>query len=103
MALRQDLTEMLDALRRARQDLDNSLSPFLDAEPPDVLSLARLQELAERNAQSARLLQTILQGQVADDLLLALLRAELEGSVAYFEEVAAGLAARIEQADRERG
>jgi hypothetical protein len=52
--------------------LDDSLSPFLDAEPPDARSLARLQELAGRNAQSARLLQAILQGQVADDLLLAL-------------------------------
>jgi hypothetical protein len=92
---------MLDALRRAKQDLDNSLSLFLDAEPPDVPSLARLQELVGRNAQSARLLQTILQGQIADDLLLALLRGELEGSAAYFEEAAAGLEARIHQAGRE--
>ena len=101
MALSQDLTEMLDALRRAKQDLDDSLSPFLDAEPPDVPSLARLQELAGRNAQSARFLQTILQGQVVDDLLLALLRGELEGRAAYFEDVAAGLAARLARAAQE--
>lgn len=51
MALSQDLTEMLAALRRARRDLDDSLSSLLSAEPPDARSLARLQELAERNAQ----------------------------------------------------
>ena len=101
MGLSQDLAEMLAALRRARQDLDDSLSRLLDADPPDVQSLAQLQELAGRNAQSARLLQVILQGQVPDDLLLALSRGELEGSVAYFEEVAAGLAARLARAAQE--
>lgn len=43
----------------------------------------------------------ILQGQVPDDLLLALLRGELEGSVTYFEEVAAGLAAKLARAAQE--
>ena len=87
----------------ARQVLNDSLSPFLDAEPLDVPSLARLQELAGRHAQNARLPQTILQGQVADDLLLALLRGELEGSVAYFEEVATGLAARLAKMAQTQG
>ena len=34
MALSQNLTEMLDALRRASQNLNDSPYPFLDAEPP---------------------------------------------------------------------
>ena len=101
MALSQDLTEMLDALRRAKQDLDDSFSPFLDAEPPDVPSLARLQELAERNAQSAKLLGLILQGQALDTVLQGILPRGHEGAMAYFEGVAAGLEARIHQAGRE--
>ena len=91
---------MLEALRRAKQDLDDSLSLFLDAVPPDVSSLARLQELADRNAQSAKLLGLILQGQALDTVLQAILRNELEGAMAYFESVAAGLEARIHQASR---
>lgn len=70
---------------------------------PDVPSLGRLQELARRNAQSARLLQALLQWQAADDPLLALLRGELEGNVAYFEMIAAGLAARLARAAQDQG
>ena len=69
--------------------------------PPDVSSLARLQELADRNAQSAKLLGLILQGQALDTVLVAILRSELEGARAYFESVAAGLEARIHRAGRE--
>ena len=101
MALSQDITEMLAELRRARQDLEASLSPFLDTDRPGIPSLTRLQEIADRNAQSAKLIQLILQGQAWDEVVLALLRGELEGAVAYFEDVAAGLAARIEQAGRD--
>lgn len=63
MTLTQDLSEMLDALHRAKQDLDESLSPFLDGDPPDLQLLAHLQEAAGRNARSAKLIEMILQGQ----------------------------------------
>ena len=101
MALSQDITEMLAELGRAGQDLEATLSPFLDTDRPSIPSLARLQEIADRNAQSAKLIQLILQGQAWDEVVLALLRGELEGAVAYFEDVAAVLAARIKQAGRE--
>ena len=63
MTLTQDLSEMLEALHRAKRDLDESLSLFLDVDPLDLQSLAHLQETAGRNARSAKLIEMILQGQ----------------------------------------
>ncbi len=94
---------MVDALRIAKKDLDDSILPYLEKVPPDSKTLGRLRELSGRNATSARILQQHLRdlgdGDVQEDLWLD----ELEVIAKYFENTEVSLAIRIRKVGQRRG
>lgn len=80
----QDVTEMLDALRRAKQDLGKGVDLYFGCDPIDIDGIARLHALADQSAQSARLIRHLWQEQLRDKEQPNWL-VELKELISYFE------------------
>jgi seryl-tRNA synthetase len=89
-----DLANIFDSLRRAQAELEDTVARIIEADPSDQMNLARLQELAARNAESARLIAVVVAAQSSDAQQSQML-SELQGLATSFEKTEAALAARL--------